>query len=136
MNNSAFYEENNSIAHAIPVIAICVLDGSKYEFPSLTCAAERLNVTVSGISKSLRGEIYQTGEFHFKYADETYAASPNRKPVIATNLEDGTEQVFQSVRMAAKELGVHSTYISRALHGGKNRIPNYAFRYATEQDIR
>lgn len=136
MNDNAFYEENNSIAHAIPVIAICVLDGKKHWFPSLTCAAERLNVTVSGISKSLRGEIYQTGIYHFKYADETYAASPNRKTVIATNLEDGSEQVFQSVRMAGKELGVHSSYISRALHGGKNYVPNYSFRYATEEDSR
>lgn len=136
MNNNTFYEENNRIAHSIPVVAISVLDGSKYEFSSLTCAAERLNVTVSGISKCLRGEIYQTGIYHFKYADETYATSPNRKAVIATSLEDGSEQVFQSVRMAAKEFGVHSTYVSRALHGGKNYIPNYAFRYATEDDIR
>lgn len=136
MIDNTFYGEDNCIAHAIPVIAICVLDGSKYGFPSLTCAAERLNVTVSGISKCLRGEIYQTGIYHFKYADETYAERSNKKSVIVTNLEDGSEQIFPSVRMAGKELGVNSGYISRAIHGGKNYVPNYDFRYATEEDVR
>ena len=135
MADNTFYDEDVCIAHSIPIIAISVLDGSKYEFPSLTCAAERLNVTVSEISKCLRGEIYQSGGYHFRYVDETYAERSNRKPVIVTNLEDGSEQIFPSVRTAAKELGVHHTYISRAIHGGKNYVPNYDFRYATEEDI-
>lgn len=136
MNDNTFYGEDVYIAQSIPIIAISIFDGSKYGFPSLTCAAERLNVTVSGISKCLRGEQYQTGGYFFKYADRTYAERSNRKPVAATNLEDGSEQVFQSVRMAGKELGVHSSYISRALHGGKNYMPNYSFRYATDEDSR
>ena len=136
MNNNTFYGEDVCIAHSIPIIAVSIFDGSKYGFPSLTCAAERLNVTVSGISKCLRGEQHQTGGYFFKYADRTYAERSNRKQVIATNLEDGSKQVFQSVRMAGKELGVHPTYISIAIRGGKNYVPNYDFRYATEEDIR
>lgn len=138
---------------SIPVIAVSVLDGRECWFPSLRHASDSLNISENGISLCLMGELYQSGGYHFRYADKTpiepksqnlealaewrhkIIESSNRKPVIATNLEDGSERFFQSVRMAAKELGVHSTYISRAVNGGKNYIPNYTFRYATEKDI-
>ena len=161
MTDNAFYGEdarrgtagNNHETPSIPVIAMSVLDGSECWFPSLTHASYSLNISENGISLCLRGELYQSGGYHFRYADKTpiysqfqnlealaewrnkIIESSNKKPVIATNLEDGSERFFQSVRMAAKELGVHSTYISRAINGGKNYIPNYAFRYATEKDI-
>lgn len=143
--NNIFYDDNlQQGAAEIPVIAISMRDGIKYEFPSLTCAAERLNITVSEISRCLNGEHFQSGDYHFRYADETYAewrrrhriiASPNRKPIIATNLEYGSEQFYPSVRTAAKELGVYGVYISRAIEGNTKCVPNYSFRYATEEDI-
>ena len=161
MIDNTFYGEdarlgaagNKHESPAIPVIAMSVLDGRKCWFTSLTHASDSLNISENGISLCLRGELYQSGGHHFRYADKTPIAnqsknlealaewrhkiieSSNRKHVIATNLEDGSEHFFQSVRMAAKELGVHSTYISRVINGGKNYIPNYAFRYATEKDI-
>ena len=159
--DNAFYGEDSRLgaavnkheSSAIPVIAMSAHDGRECWFLSLTHASDSLNISENGISLCLSGKLYQSGGYHFRYADKTQIdpqsknlealaewrhkiiESSNRKPVIATNLEDGGERFFQSVRMAAKELGVHSTYISRAINGGENYIPNYAFRYATEKDI-
>ena len=153
MIDNTFYGEDVRIGAAvnkhetpeIPVIAMSVLDGREHWFPSLTHSSDSLNVSENGISLCLRGELYQSGCYHFRYADEKpidpqsqnlealaewrhkIIESSNRKPVIATNLEDGSEHFFQSVRMAAKELGVHSTYISRAINGGKITYPVMLF---------
>lgn len=162
MNNNTFYDENlqqgrtgnKRGAPGIPVIAMSIFDGTEYWFPSLTCAANSLNVSATGISLCLRGEMHQSGGYHFRYADKTpiepqsqnlealaewrrkMITSSNKKPVIATNLEDGSEQFFLSEDMAAKELGGYANYIYKSIKRGKNYIPNYSFRYATEEDIR
>lgn len=130
MIDNAFYgkdsllgaAENKHETPSIPVIAMSVLDGREHWFPSLMHASDSLNVSENGISLCLMGELYQSGGYHFRYADKTtiepqsqnlealaewrhkIIESSNRKPVIATNLEDGSERFFQSVRMAAKEL--------------------------------
>lgn len=78
MIDNAFYGEdaqlgaagNKHESPAIPVIAMSVLDGRECWFPSLMHASDSLNVSENRISLCLRGELYQSGGYHFRYADE------------------------------------------------------------------
>ncbi len=58
-----------------------------------------------------------------------------RRPVMVTDLWDGTERYFDSIGDAAYDIGVHYTTISHAIHDGEHRVSHYIVDFADREDI-
>lgn len=81
--------------------------------------------------KCIHGHQYQRAVIHEVRAHGCpQCFAENRRQIIATNLEDGTEYTFAGISAAAKTLGCHTSNIGKCLSGAYHSTKGYAFRDA------
>ena len=127
---------------------ICVETGEVFEQPK--CAAEKVGVHPSNITKVCRGEQLSAGGFHWRYlneSEELREARENLQEKSAHRIPNEhsrvriqcveTGKVFGSVSSAAKSLNINRSGISNALRGKSKTAGGFHWEYeSTDRSAR
>jgi len=131
--------ENNAAYGIMDKKVRCVETNTIYK--SIEHATKDTGARSDSISAVCRGIYAKAGGFHWEYVDEPvkkYEHKPERVRKVYCITNDTT---YDSIRKAAKELGLHAISITNVCKGKLSHTGNYTFKYldgetVTKQKVR
>jgi hypothetical protein len=123
----------------IEVYAVNLETGERLEFRNCTVADKKLGLYKGASAAVASGERVSAVNWWFSYSrDENppteykgaLVAKARSKPVVATSIDTGIEQIFDSAKVAADALGMSRSLICLAIQGKRKSAKGYQFRFA------